>query len=65
MCNVEKWVRDVKNYVRNVDEDMINDRRLIFGIDTKIFFTYTEPPRQITVLVCNFGHITFKSLYST
>ena len=51
MRDVDKWMRDVKCYIQAIDADLICDRKLIFGIETKIFLTYTEPSRQMAVMV--------------
>ena len=51
MRDVNKWMRDVKCYIQAIDADLICDQKLIFGIETKIFLTYTEPSRQMAVMV--------------
>ena len=51
MIDVDKWMRDVKFYVKEVDAELIADKKLVFGIETKIFWTYTEEARQFSVVV--------------
>ena len=51
MIGVDKWMGEIKMYVHAVNPEMISDRKLVFGIETKIFLTYTEPARQLTVMV--------------
>ena len=62
MIDVDTWMRDVKLYVKQVDLEMISDKKLVFGIKTKIFWTYTEEGRQFSVVVSMFSifdiHIT-------
>ena len=52
MRDVDQWMADVKLYVKAVDLELISDRKHIFAIETKIFLTYTEPERQMAVMVC-------------
>ena len=51
MIDVDKWIGEVKSYIKAVDSDFIADRRLVFGIETKVFLTYTEEVRQFAVMV--------------
>ena len=51
MIDVDKWITDVKSYVQGVDPELIVDKKLIFGIETKIFWTYTSDARLFSVMV--------------
>ena len=52
MRHVDQWMRDLKLYIKGVEPELIADRKLIFGIETRIFLTNTEPTRQFCVMVC-------------
>ena len=48
---IPEWIGAVKKYVMQVQPDLIEDREMVIMIESQIFFTYTEPSRQICVVV--------------
>ena len=46
-----EWIGNVKNYVFQVQGQLIQDRSMIFIIETQIVFTYSSPSRQLCFLV--------------
>ena len=57
-CEVDEWIREVQEYVRIADEQMMCAKCMVFGIEAKVFRTYSTPARQITVMVCIFLTVT-------
>ena len=49
---IPKWIGRVKNYVMQVVPELVADKRMVFMMETQIFFTYTTPSRQLCVVVC-------------
>ena len=57
MQDVSKWMAKLKYYVKAIEEDLIADKKLVFVIESQIFLTYTEPAREISVMVGIFFYI--------
>ena len=49
--DVEKWVLTLKEYVLDVQGEWFSDKGKIFVIESQTFKTYTNPFRQISVMV--------------
>ena len=47
----DKWMKHVKTYLTNAQGHLVASKRLIFRIDCQQFITYTDPARQLTVMV--------------
>ena len=48
---IEQWISSAKNYLTQVQADLIEDRRMVFIIESQIFLTYTQPTRQLCFVV--------------
>ena len=48
---VHEWIGKVKNYVFQVQGELIKERSMVFLIETQIFFTHSTPSRQLCLLV--------------
>ena len=46
-----EWMGKVKNYVIEVQKDLIKEKEMVFMVEAQIFLTYTNPFRQLCVLV--------------
>ena len=57
---VPEWIGKVKNYVFEVQKELIQDKSMIFIIEAQIFFTHSTPSRQICFLVSINKFIIYK-----
>ena len=48
---IQEWIGKVKNYVFQVQGELIQDRSMVFIIEAQIFFTHSTPSRQLCLLV--------------
>ena len=48
---VPEWIGKVKNYVFEVQRELIQDRSMVFIIEAQIFFTHSTPARKLCFLV--------------
>ena len=48
---IHKWIGDVRNYVMQVDPELIQDKSMIFLMEAQIFYTYTKTSRELCVVV--------------
>ena len=48
---IDKWIGRVKNYVIMAELDLIEDKSMVFTVEAQMFFTYTEPTRNLSVIV--------------
>ena len=48
---INSWIGVVKQYLLDVNGELIRDKKLIFFIDTQVFLTNTNPKRAVSVMV--------------
>ena len=48
---VMSWIGGVKEYVKEMNDELIKNRELLFFLESQIFITNTQPKRLISVLV--------------
>ena len=46
-----EWIGKVKNYIFQVQAELIQDRSMVFIIEAQIFFTHSTPSRELCFLV--------------
>ena len=54
--DVDSWIAGVKEYILEMNDELIKSKKLIFFMDSQIFRTHTNPKRAISVMVNIFGH---------
>ena len=52
--DVNKWSAHVRQYLTDVNKDLLASKKHMFIIDSEIFLTNTQPVRRISVMVCFF-----------
>ena len=59
------WNGRVKKFVLDTAEHLIEDRRMVFVVQSQMFLTYTQPSRTVCVIVSS-EHRNFEAfrLYS-
>ena len=55
--DVNKWSTHVREYLKDVNDDLLASKKHIFIIDSEIFLTNTQPVRRISVMVCFFYNV--------
>ena len=50
--DVNKWSAHVREYLKDVNQDLLASKKHMFIIDSEIFLTNTQPVRRISVMVC-------------
>lgn len=53
---VNTWIAGVKDYLLDVNGDLICDEKLVFFIESQVFLTNTNPKRGVSVMVSNILH---------
>ena len=48
---VNTWMAGVKQYMLDINGQLIIDKKLVFFIDSQVFLTNTNPKRPISVMV--------------
>ena len=48
---VNSWIGCLKDYLMNVNGQLMNDKNLVFFIESQVFLTNTTPQRPISVMV--------------
>ena len=48
---VNSWMIGVRDYLLQVNGELIQERKLVFFIDTQVFLTNTDPKRAVSVMV--------------
>ena len=48
---VNTWMAGVKEYLTEINGQIINDRKLVFFIESQMFLTNTDPKRTTSVMV--------------
>ena len=56
--DVNKWSAHVREYLKDVNQDLLASKKHMFIIDSEIFLTNTQPVRRISVMVCLFKIFT-------
>ena len=49
--DVNKWSAHVREYLKDVNQDLLASKKHMFIIDSEIFLTNTQPVRRISVMV--------------
>ena len=49
--DVNKWSAHVREYLKDVNDDLLASKKHMFIIDSEIFLTNTQPVRRISVMV--------------
>ena len=52
--DVNKWSAHVREYLKDVNQDLLASKKHMFIIDSEIFLTSTQPVCRISVMVCLF-----------
>ena len=55
---VNSWMGSVKEYLMDVNGELIHEKELVFFIESQIFLTNTNPQRAISVMVSIYLQIT-------
>ena len=45
------WIGGVKEYLKEMNDELIKNRKLLFFLESQIFRTNTEPKRLVSVMV--------------
>ena len=48
---IPQWIGKVKTYLMNVQGHLIEKKSMVIMIESQIFLTYTQPPRQVCFIV--------------
>ena len=48
---VMSWIGGVKEYLTEMNDELIKNRKLLFFLESQIFRTNTEPKRLVSVMV--------------
>ena len=48
---IDNWNGKVKQYLIQVDENLIEDRSMVFIMQCQIFLTYTVPAKYVSVIM--------------
>ena len=48
---IDEWNGKVRSYLSAVDENILQDRDMVFVVQASMFLTYTTDTRQLSVLV--------------
>ena len=50
--DVNQWSAHVRQYLKDVSQDLLASKKYMFIIDSEIFLTNTQPVCRISVMVC-------------
>ena len=48
---IPQWIGKVKTYLMNVQGHLIENKCMVIMIESQIFLTCTQPPRQVCLIV--------------
>ena len=51
---VNGWIPVVKQYITDMNGELIPDKKLVFAVETQIFRTNTAPQRSLSVMVSTY-----------